>query len=82
MDSWGDHGPSAANPAKKWPGLHESKQIWMVFLGPDTRALGERTNIAPVMQTQLAATVAALLGDDYDAAVPKAGRPIDSVIVH
>jgi hypothetical protein len=37
---------------------------------------------APVLQTQLAATVAALLGEDYDAAVPKAGKPIDDVIVH
>jgi hypothetical protein len=82
LDSWKDHGPSAAHPEKKWPGLPESKRIWMVFMGPDTPALGERTNIAPVEQTQLAATVAALLGQDYDAAVPKAGKPIAEVFKH
>lgn len=54
----------------------------MVFLGPDTPALGERTNIGPVLQTQLAATLAALLGEDYNAAVSKAGRPVHDVIVH
>lgn len=79
VDSWKDHGPSAAYPEKKWPGLPESKQIWMVFMGPDTPALGERTHIAPVLQTQLAATVAKLLGEDYPAAVPKAGVPIQDV---
>jgi hypothetical protein len=79
VDSWKDHGPSAAYPEKKWPGLPESKQIWMVFMGPDTPALGERTNISPVLQTQLAATAAKLLGENYDAAVPKAGVPIEDV---
>ena len=37
----------------------------MAFLGPDTRGLGERSNIAPVTQNRIAATVAALLGEDY-----------------
>ena len=82
LDSWKDHGPSAAFPEKKWPGLPGSKQIWMGFIGPDTPALGERTKIAPVLQTQLAATVAALLDQDYDAAVPAAGKPITDVIRH
>jgi hypothetical protein len=45
-----------------------------------TPALGERTNTAPVLQPQLAATEAALLGENYDAAVPRAGRSIDDVI--
>lgn len=80
MDSGKDRGPSAAYPEKKWSGLPESKQIWIVFLGPDTPGLGERTDIAPVLQTQLAATVAALLGEDYDADVPRVGKPIDDVI--
>lgn len=82
LDSWKDHGPSAAAPERKWQGLPESKQIWMAFIGPDTPALGERRNIQPVLQTQLAATFAELLGQDYDAAVPTAGKPIADVIGH
>ncbi len=69
---WRDHG-------RKIP---DSKYIWMAFLGPDTPALGERTNVAPVTQNQLAATLAALLGEDYAAAVPKAGKPITDVLPH
>ena len=82
LDSWKDHGPAAASPEKKWPGLPESKQIWMMFMGPDTPALGERKSIEPVLQSQIAATLAALLGQDYDADVAKAGKPITDVISH
>lgn len=35
---------------------------------------------APVTQSQVAATVAALLGEDYARAVPKAGKPIEAVL--
>lgn len=58
----------------------EARWIWMAFMGPDTPALGERANIAPVTQSQIAATMAALLGEDYVAAVPKAGAVIADVI--
>lgn len=58
----------------------DSKYIWMAFLGPDTKPLGERTNVEPVTQNQIAATLAAFLGEDYAAAVPKAGKPIRSVL--
>ena len=47
----------------------------MAFLGPDTAALGERSHIRAVTQSQIAATLAALLGEDYNAAVSKAGKP-------
>ena len=67
---WKDHG-------EKVP---QSKYIWMMFLGPDTAPLGERSHIAPVTQSQIAATIAALLGEDYKAAVPKAGAPIRDVL--
>ena len=60
--------------------LDETKFIWMAFLGPDTKPLGERKNVSPVTQNQIAATLAALLGEDYSTAVPKAGRPIADVI--
>jgi len=45
-------------------------------LGPDTPPLGERTHTAPVSQAQIAATVAALLAQDYRQAVPAAAAPI------
>ena len=37
----------------------------MAFLGPDTPALGERKAVVPVTESQVAATLAALLGEDY-----------------
>ena len=67
---WTDHG-------EKVP---ESKQTWMVFLGPDTPPMGERKNSEPVTESQIAATLAAMLGEDYRAAVPKAGSPIADVL--
>ena len=67
---WTDHG-------EKVP---ESMQTWMAFLGPDTPPLGERKRSNPVTESQIAATVAALLGEDYPAAVPKAAAPIPDIL--
>jgi phosphopentomutase len=67
---WTDHGKE----------IPESSQTWMAWLGPDTAALGERKNVAPVTESQVAATLAALLGEDYHAAVLKSGSPIPGVI--
>ena len=67
---WTDHG-------EKVP---ESKQTWMVFLGPDTPPMGERKNSEPVTESQIAATLAAMLGEDYRATVSKAGSPIADVL--
>jgi len=79
-----DHGRGKA--PKKWRDhgqkIPDSKYIWMMYLGPDTQPLGERAKIAPVTQSQIAATLAAFLGQDYDAAVPKAGKPITDVLQH
>ena len=66
-------------------GLHASPvpgsgQTWMAFLGPDTPARGERQLNEPVTESQVAATMAALLGEDYEASVPKAGEPILDVV--
>ena len=69
---WKDHGEKVPS----------SKYIWMAFMGPDTPALGERSNIPAVKQNQIAATLAALLGEDYDSAVAKAGKPISDVLGH
>ena len=62
---WTDHG-------KNVPG---AELIWMAVLGPGTAALGERENVE-VTQSQVAATVAALVGEDFNAASPKAARPL------
>jgi hypothetical protein len=52
----------------------------MAFLGPDTPALGERKQAGPVTESQIAATIAALLGEDYRADYPQAGAPIVDVL--
>ncbi len=62
-----------------WP-VPGSGQTWMAFMGPDTPARGERELSAPVTESQVAATMAALLGEDYEASVPKAGMPIMDVM--
>ena len=57
-----------------------SSQTWMAFLGPDTPPLGERSHSQPVTESQIAATIAALLGQDYHAAFPRSGSPIPDVL--
>jgi hypothetical protein len=65
------------NHSKKIAG---SEYIWAAFMGPDTPATGERRDVEPITQSQIAATVAALLGYDYPSAQPKAGKPIAEVL--
>ena len=60
--------------------LPDTKSIWTAFLGPDTPAMGERSKSDAVTQSQIAATLAALLGEDYNASVDKAGKPIGDVL--
>jgi len=76
-----DHG---RGPGKKtWRShgrrLPESQYVWMALLGPDTPPLGVRRGAAPVTQAQLAATIAALLGEDFRSAVPAAAAPLAGV---
>lgn len=59
---WGNHSANTPN----------SGEIWLAILGPDTPALGERMNTTPVAQGQVAATIAALLGEDWRATNPQA----------
>ena len=67
---WKDHGVEE-------PG---SENIWMAVIGPDVPPRGERHNIASVTQAQIAATIAALLGEDYRQAVPAAAKPLLDVL--
>ena len=70
LEEWKEHG----NEQKG------SENIWLAAIGPDTRALGERTNLPRITQSQIAATVAALLGKDYRASVPKAGTVLTEIL--
>jgi hypothetical protein len=67
---WKNHGKSVKG----------SEHAWLAILGPDTPALGERTEIPDVAHDQIAATLAALLGEDYRSAVPRAGQPIEDAL--
>ena len=75
-----DHGRGVG---EKWTThgekVPESRETWMAFVGPDTPALGERKGGPVVTESEIAATVAALLGEDFKAEVPKAGAAIGDV---
>lgn len=77
-----DHGRGSGPEEWKEHGVEQkgSENIWLAVIGPDTQALGERKNIASITQSQIAATLAALLGENYSAAVPKAGKPLADVL--
>ncbi len=64
--AWKDHGRAIA----------PSAYIWMAVMGPDTPALGERRDTPLVTQSQVAATVAAALGEDFRRAHPRAAEPV------
>jgi hypothetical protein len=75
-----DHGRGDLGKWRGHKGLPNAEYIWISVLGPDTPALGERRNVAVVTQSQVAATIAALLGEDFPAAVPQAAPPIRDVL--
>jgi hypothetical protein len=54
-DEWTSHGEKIA----------DAGQIWIAAIGPDTKHLGEATNMDTLYQAQLAKTFAALLGFDF-----------------
>jgi hypothetical protein len=53
--------------------------IWLAILGPDTAPLGEVAN-TPFTQSQIATTLAALLGEDWRSAKPGAAAPLSGAI--
>lgn len=67
--SWKSHGKD----------LPLSQFHFIAVLGPDTPATGIREGV-DVTQSQVAATVARLLGEDYRAAQSRAGEPLPGVI--
>lgn len=70
LEEWKEHG----NEQKG------SENIWLAVIGPDTPALGERSQIPPITQSQIASTLSALVGQNYNAAYPQAGKPIADVL--
>jgi len=64
---WKHHGEKAVG----------AENIWVAAIGTTVAPLGERKNVEPVTLAQVAATVAASVGRDYCAAVPRAAPPID-----
>jgi Type I phosphodiesterase / nucleotide pyrophosphatase len=65
-DAWRGHGADVAG----------AEAVWAAVLGPGTPALGERQNHAPLTLSQVAATIAALVHEDFAAAVPGAAPPL------
>lgn len=57
-----------------------AEEIWIAAIGPDTPALGARRDAGPTTQSQIAATLAAALGEDWCAAEPRAARPIAGML--
>lgn len=67
---WSDHGATVAG----------SEEMWLAIMGPDTPALGERTNVPPVIQSQVASTLAAFLGIDYRGEMRRPAPAIADVV--
>ncbi len=73
-----DHGRGSG--LKLWrdhdKNINGAENIWIAVIGPDTPPTGEMSNVPRVTQSQIAATIAQLLGQDYRAAVPQAAEPL------
>jgi hypothetical protein len=66
---WTDHGAK----------VEGAEFIWMAVLGPDTPPLGVRSDVTAT-QSQIAATIAHLLGEDFRTVQPKAAPPLPGVV--
>lgn len=76
-----DHGRGSGLEEWKEHGVDQkgSDNIWIAVVGPDTEGLGERANLAPATQAEIAATVARFLGKDFRQASPQAAPPLAGV---
>ena len=77
-----DHGRGPAPVAWKNHGaeIPDSAYMWLAVLGPDTAPLGERQKTPLVRQAQIAPTVAALVGEDFQKAAPNNAPPVTEVL--
>ena len=53
--------------------------IWSAVIGPDTPPLGVRSDIETSL-SQIAATLAALVGEDFNTASPKSAKPLPDAV--
>jgi len=67
---WTSHGEKVAN----------AEYTWIMAMGPDTPALGERIRTGNVNNGQVAASIAALVGQDYATAQPKAQKALPDLL--
>ena len=70
LKQWKDHGSD--NPG--------SDAIWIAVIGPDMKPLGERHDVPLVTQSQIAATIAALVGEDLKKLNSNAAPPLRDVL--
>ena len=77
-----DHGRGPAPVAWKNHGkeIVDSAYMWFAVLGPDTTALGERSNTPLIKQAQIAATVGAFVRQDFHGAFPQSAPAIAEVV--
>lgn len=58
--------------------IEGAEYIWLAMIGPDTPALGVRENVEATL-SQVAATLAAAVGEDFCAASPISAKPLPDV---
>lgn len=66
---WTDHGAK----------IEGAEYIWLGIIGPDTPPLGVRSDVE-VTLSQVAATLAAVVGEDFCASSPKSAKPLPDVL--
>jgi hypothetical protein len=68
-DDWSNHGET----------VEGAQETWMAFLVPGSSLRGVWTKTPTIHPNQVAATISRLLGQDFNAASPTAGQPIDAL---
>lgn len=78
-----DHGRGDAPVEWKSHGqkIPASKYIFIAAMGPGIPRNGEISGGSPVTQSQIAATLAKLVGKDWNKQTPAAGRPLPGILV-
>jgi hypothetical protein len=66
---WTDHGAKVAG----------AEFLWVAAIGPDVAPLGVRRDVETT-QSQIAATLAELVGEDFRAASPKSAAPLPEIV--